>query len=126
LQEALRLPAGQTVNGLYGHHGLNRQVGICWRGARLSGQFIGRPILDGFRTDTDGEASSLFERGLILAPVAGAVSGVLFHGKKAYHITASAMTYFDSCNKAQFGATCGSISEILRAEGFDEQLESLE
>jgi hypothetical protein len=33
-------------------------------------RLIGRPILDGFGTDPDGDASQLFERGVMLAPVA--------------------------------------------------------
>jgi hypothetical protein len=49
----------------------------------LSGQLIGRPILDGLGTDTDGESSPLFERSVILAPVADAVRGFLFHRKKS-------------------------------------------
>ncbi len=77
------LQTGQSVNGLDSGHSLNRQVGISRRGALLSGQFISCPILDGFRTDPDGESSSLFERGVMLAPVADAVSGLLFHGRKS-------------------------------------------
>src|SRR5262249_47449553 len=73
LEEALSLSASQPVNGLDSGHSLNRQIGISWRSALFSGQFIGRPILDGLRTDPDGEASPFFERGVILAPVADAV-----------------------------------------------------
>src|SRR5215475_4217488 len=82
-EEALSLPTGQSVNGLDCGHSLNRQVGISWRGSGLSGQFIGRPIRDGFGTDPDGESSPLFERGVILAPVADVVRGSLFHRKKS-------------------------------------------
>src|SRR5262245_49809090 len=82
LEESLSLPTGQSVNGLDCGHSLNRQVGISWRGSGLSGQFIGRPIRDGFGTDPDGESSPLFERGVILAPVADAVCGLL-HGRKS-------------------------------------------
>jgi transposase, IS6 family len=82
LEEALSLSASQSVNGLDSGHSLNRQVGISWRSARFSGQFIGRPILDGLRTDPDGEASPFFERGVILAPVADAVC-LLLHGRKS-------------------------------------------
>src|SRR5215510_12326972 len=57
LEEALSLSASQSVNGLDCGHSLNRQVGISRRGSRLSGQFIGRPILDGFGTEPDGESS---------------------------------------------------------------------
>ena len=39
-------------------------------GARLSGQFISRPIGDRFGTDPGGESSSMVERGVILVPVA--------------------------------------------------------
>src|SRR5262245_26728331 len=83
LEEALSLSASQSVNGLDRGHSLNRQVGISRRGSWFSSQFIGRPILDGFGTDPDGEASPLFERGVILAPVADAVRGFLFHRKKS-------------------------------------------
>jgi hypothetical protein len=83
LEEALSLPTGQSVYSLDSGHSLNRQVGISLRSASLSGQFIGRPLLDGFGTDPDGEASPLFERGVILAPVADAVRGFLFHRKKS-------------------------------------------
>src|SRR5215813_5455881 len=82
LEEALSLSASQPVNGLDSGHSLNRQIGISWRSALFSGQFIGRPILDGLRTDPDGEASPFFERGVILAPVADAVC-VLLHGRKS-------------------------------------------
>src|SRR5262249_44339987 len=83
LEEALGLASGQAVNGLDRRHSLDRQVGISRRSAWLSSQFIGRPIGDGFRTDPDGETSSLFERGVILAPVADAVRGFfLFHTLK--------------------------------------------
>jgi hypothetical protein len=54
LEEALRLTADQTVNGLDGRHNRNRQVCLCGRSYRVSGQFIGRPICDGYRTDSDG------------------------------------------------------------------------
>src|SRR5215468_1578378 len=83
LEKALSLPAGQSVYGLNSGHSLNRQVGISRRSALFSGQFISRPILDGFGTDPDGEASPLFERGVILAPVADAERGFLFHGRKS-------------------------------------------
>src|SRR5215471_3422223 len=83
LEKSLSLPTGQSVNGLDCGHSLNRQVGISWRGSGLSGQFIGRPIRDGFGTDPDGESSPLFERGVILAPVADVVRGSLFHRKKS-------------------------------------------
>ena len=83
LEEALSLSASQSVNGLDRGHSLNRQVGISRRGSWFSGKFIGRPILDGFGTDPDGEASPLFERGVILAPVADAERGLLFHGRKS-------------------------------------------
>src|SRR5215813_8135943 len=83
LEEALSLPTGQSVNGLDCRHSLNRQVGISRRGSGLSGQFIGRPVRDGLGTDPDGESSPLFERGVILAPVADAVRGFLFHRKKS-------------------------------------------
>jgi hypothetical protein len=46
-------------------------------------RFIGRPVLDGFGTDPDGESSPSFERGVILAPVADAVRSFLFHRKKS-------------------------------------------
>src|SRR5215510_10822514 len=82
LEKALSLSASQSVNGLDSGHSLNRQVGISRRSARFSSQFIGRPILDGFRTDPDGATSPFFERGVILAPVADAVSGLL-HGRKS-------------------------------------------
>src|SRR5215470_12085370 len=82
LEETLSLPTCQSVNCLDYRHSLNRQIGISWRSARLSGQFISRPILDGFGTDPDGEASPFFERGVILAPVADAVL-VLLHGRKS-------------------------------------------
>ena len=39
-------------------------------------------ILDGFRTDPDGATSSWFELGVILAPVADAVSGISSLRKK--------------------------------------------
>ena len=83
LEEALSLPTGQSVYSLDSGHSLNRQVGISLRSASLSGQFIGRPLLDGFGTDPDGEASPLFERGVILAPVADRVRDFLFHGRKS-------------------------------------------
>src|SRR5262247_649163 len=83
LEEALSLPTGQSVNGLDCGHSLNRQVGISRRGSGLSCQFIGRPIRDGLGTDPDSESSPLFERGVILAPVADAVRGFLFHRKKS-------------------------------------------
>lgn len=83
LEETLSLPPRQSVNGLDCGHSLNRQVGISLRSARLSSQFIGRPILDGFGTDQDGATSPLFERSVILAPVVDAVRGVLFHGRKS-------------------------------------------
>src|SRR5215813_7166110 len=83
LEETLSLPTCQSVNCLDYRHSLNRQIGISWRSARLSGQFISRPILDGFGTDPDGEASPFFERGVILAPVADAERGFLFHGRKS-------------------------------------------
>ena len=82
LEEALSLSASQSVNGLDSGHRLNRQICISRRGSRISGQFIGRPILDGLWTDPDGEASPFFERGVILAPVADAVC-VLLHGRKS-------------------------------------------
>src|SRR5262249_48711066 len=44
---------------------------------------IGRPIGDRFGTDPNRQASSLFERGVILAPIADAVRGFLFHRKKS-------------------------------------------
>ena len=62
---------------------LNRQVGIGLRSAWLSGHFIGRPIGGRFGTDPDGATSPLFGRGVILAPVADAVRGFLFHGRKS-------------------------------------------
>jgi hypothetical protein len=83
LEEALRLTASQDVNGPDCRHSFNRQVGISRRSAPLSGQFIGRPALDGLGTDPDGESSPLFERGVILAPVVDAVRGLLFHRKKS-------------------------------------------
>src|SRR4029079_4756052 len=83
LEEALSLPTGQSVYSLDSGHSLNRQVGISLRSASLSGQFIGRPLLDGFGTDPDGESSPLFERGVILAPVADRVRDFLFHGSKS-------------------------------------------
>src|SRR5262245_59130218 len=83
LEKALSLPTGQSVNGLDYGHSLNRQVGISRRSAWLSGQFIGRPIGGRFGTDPDGESSPLFERGVILAPVADAVRDLLFHGRKS-------------------------------------------
>ena len=84
LEESLRVTAGQAVNGLDCRHSFNRQVGISRRSARLSGQFIGCPVLDGFGTDPDGATSSLFERGVILTPVADAVSGLLYSGQKKH------------------------------------------
>ncbi len=84
LEESLGQPTGQSVNGLDCGHSLNRQVGISRRGARLSDQFISRPILDGFLTDPNGESSPLFERGVILAPVADAVSGLLYSWQKKH------------------------------------------
>jgi hypothetical protein len=99
LEESWGLPSSQALDGLDCGHSLNRQVGISWRSAGLSGQFIGRPIDGRFGTDPDGASSPLFERGVILAPVADAVSGFLFKG---YHITSSATLHSDSCNKAHF------------------------
>jgi hypothetical protein len=58
--------------------------------------FVKSPLI---RTDPDSETSSLFEGGVILAQVADAVGGFLFHGKKAYHVTASSLAQSDSCNK---------------------------
>jgi hypothetical protein len=82
LEESLSLPTGQSVNGLDSGHSLNRQICVSRRGSWFSCQFIGRPILDGLRTDPDCEASPLFERGVILAPVADVVC-VLLHGRKS-------------------------------------------
>jgi hypothetical protein len=59
--------------------------------------FVKSPLI---QIDPDGETSSLFERGVILAPVADAVRGFLFHRKKAYHFAASAVAHSDSCKKA--------------------------
>ena len=56
LEEALRLPSGQAVNGLDCGHGFNRQSRISQGGAWLSDQSISRPILDGFLTDPDDES----------------------------------------------------------------------
>src|SRR5262245_57150992 len=83
LEEAWSLPTGQSINGLDCGHSLNRQVGISWRGSWFSSQFVGRPIGDRFGTDPYLEASPFFERGVILAPVADAVRGLLFHGRKS-------------------------------------------
>jgi len=102
LEEALSLSASQSVYGLDSGHSLNRQIGISLRSARFSGQFIGRPILDGLRTDPDGEASPFFERGVILAPVAEAVC-VLLYGRKAYQVASPATLHSDSYNKPKKG-----------------------
>src|SRR5262245_51991853 len=83
LEEALGLPTGQSVNGLDCGHSLNCQVGIGRGGSWFSSQFIGRPIGDRFGTDPNLQASPFFERGVILAPVADAVRGFLFHGRKS-------------------------------------------
>ena len=111
LEEALRLTASQSVNGLDCRHGLNRKVCISRRGSRLSGQFIGRPIRDGFGTDPDGESSPLFERGVILAPVADAVRGFLFHCKKSIprHLVRNSSLRFvqQSLSKHEFVLTTG-------------------
>jgi hypothetical protein len=100
-------PSGCPANYRHAHgldrrYGLNHQISVGRRGARYSGQFIGRPVRYGLRTEPDGETSSLFERGVILAPVADSVRGSLFIGRKAYHVTASEMSHSDSYNKAQF------------------------
>ena len=82
LEEALSLPSGQSINCLDSGHSLNRQVGISRRSAGLSGQFIGRPIGGRFGTDPDCETSPFSERGVILAPVADAVRGLLYSWQK--------------------------------------------
>jgi len=51
--------------------------------ARLQPIAKDRPIGDRFGTDLNLEASPLFERGVILAPVADSVRGFLFHGRKS-------------------------------------------
>jgi hypothetical protein len=79
----LRLTASQSIYGLDCGHSFNRQVGISRRSARPSGQFIGRPVLDGLGTDPDSASSPFFERGVILAPVADGVRGFLFHRNKS-------------------------------------------
>jgi len=81
-EKALSLPTCQSVYGLNSGHSLNRQVGISRRSALFSGQFISRPILDGFGTAPDAEASPFSERGVILAPVADAEHGFLSSWQK--------------------------------------------
>jgi len=56
--------------------------------------FWGGPIGDRFRADLNGQTSSLFERGVILAPVADAVRGFfLFHILELHDTTSAAPTY---------------------------------
>jgi hypothetical protein len=83
LEEALSLPSGQSENGLDSGHSFNRQIDISRRGSRLTGQFICRPIGGRVGIDPDRETPPLFERGVILAPVADAERGLLFHGRKS-------------------------------------------
>ena len=44
---------------------------------------LSRPIGNGVFADPESQTSTLFERAVILAPVADAVSGFLFHDKKS-------------------------------------------
>jgi hypothetical protein len=73
----MRLVTGRSVNGLGCGHSLNRRVGTSRTGTQPSGQFVGRLVRDGLRAESDREASPLFERGIILALVVDAVSGLL-------------------------------------------------
>jgi transposase len=63
-------------------HRLNRHVGVSGRGARLTALLLGYPILQSLLAQPEGQTSTPAKGYVILLPVADAVGGFLFHGRK--------------------------------------------
>src|SRR5919106_2874325 len=61
---------------------LNRHVGVSGRGARLTALLLGYPILQSLLAQPEGQTSTPAKGYVILLPVADAVGGFLFHGRK--------------------------------------------
>jgi hypothetical protein len=68
----------------------------------FSGQFIGCPILDGLRTDPDGEASPFLSEALYSLQLRMRYV-CFFMAEKAYQVASSATLHSDSYNKTQKG-----------------------
>ncbi len=79
------LPPWQRVDGLDGRLGFNRQIRVSVKGSALAARFWIEPVIERLLAEPDRQASPLFERVVILSPVAGlGLADFFFLAEKLY------------------------------------------
>ena len=89
LEEARRLMARQTINGLDGGHRLNRQVGVSPGCARFPDQFLGGPVRNSFRMTQRVRLPHSLSEALSSFQLRMRYVDFFFMAEKAYHVMAS-------------------------------------